>query len=392
MLVNTLCIFGTRPEAIKMAPLLKQLNAHPNINSKLCVTGQHEHMLNPVLDLFDLIPDFNLRVMTENQNLSQLTAKIIVELVNVFAQYKPDVVFVHGDTTTTLAAAISAYYHRIPIAHVEAGLRTGDINLPWPEEANRKLSGALAKFHFAPTMLSRNNLLHEGVSSDNIHVTGNTVIDALQSIANKIDNSPELVRTLAQQFPYLTPERKLILVTGHRRENFGGGFERICEALAIIACQFPDVDILYPVHLNPSVLKPVKTLLSGINNIHLIEPVDYLPFVYLMKSAYLILTDSGGIQEEAPSLGKPVLVMRDNTERPEALDAGTVLLVGTDVDKIVNQVTKLLIDDERYQEMSQAQNPYGDGKASAHIVQTILQAFGIHKHHEVTSTDEETVC
>ena len=377
MLVNTLCIFGTRPEAIKMAPLLKQLKAHPNINSKLCVTGQHEHMLNPVLDLFDLVPDFNLRVMTENQNLSQLTAKIIVELVNVFAQYKPDVVFVHGDTTTTLAAAISAYYHRIPIAHVEAGLRTGDINLPWPEEANRKLAGALAQFHFAPTDRSRNNLLREGVSLTNIHVTGNTVIDALQCIANKIDNRPELVRTLAHQFPYLTPERKLILVTGHRRENFGGGFERICEALAMIACQFPDVDILYPVHLNPSVLRPVKALLNGINNIYLIDPVHYLPFVYLMKSAYLILTDSGGIQEEAPSLGKPVLVMRDNTERPEALNAGTVLLVGTDVDRIVTQVTELLINKAHYQQMSQAQNPYGDGNASKRIVQIILQHFGI---------------
>lgn len=392
MVVNTLCIFGTRPEAIKMAPLLQQLNAHPNVNSKLCVTGQHEHMLNPVLDLFNLVPDFNLKVMTENQSLSQLTAKILTELANIFDQYKPDVVFVHGDTTTTLAAAISAYYHRIPIAHVEAGLRTGDINLPWPEEANRKLTGALAQFHFAPTMTSCQNLLNEGVVREKIHVTGNTVIDALHSIVNRIDEHPELADLLSQQFPYLSPDRKLILVTGHRRENFGEGFERICEALALLACQFPNVDIVYPVHLNPNVLKPVQSLLSGINNVHLIEPVDYLPFVYLMKSAYLILTDSGGIQEEAPSLGKPVLVMRDNTERPEALDAGTVLLVGTDVDKIVSQVTNLLIDTERYQKMSQAQNPYGDGNASQYIVQTILQEFGIYQFHELASVDEEIVC
>lgn len=392
MVVNTLCIFGTRPEAIKMAPLLQQLNAHPDVNSKLCVTGQHEHMLNPVLDLFNLVPDFNLRVMTENQTLSHLTAKILVELANVFEQYKPDVIFVHGDTTTTLAAAISAYYHRIPIAHVEAGLRTGDINLPWPEEANRKLTGALAQFHFAPTMTSCQNLLNEGVVREKIHITGNTVIDALHSIVNRIDEHPELADLLSQQFPYLSLERKLILVTGHRRENFGEGFERICEALALVACQFPNVDIVYPVHLNPNVLKPVQSLLSGINNVHLIEPVDYLPFVYLMKSSYLILTDSGGIQEEAPSLGKPVLVMRDNTERPEALDAGTVLLVGTDVDKIVNQVTDLLIDTERYQQMSQAQNPYGDGNASQYIVQTILQQFGVHEFHEIVSMDERIVC
>lgn len=377
MLLNTLCIVGTRPEAIKMAPLLKQLNDHPHINSKLCTTGQHQQMLNSVLDLFDLIPDFNLQVMTDNQSLSELSAKILTEMATVFSQYKPDIVFVHGDTTTTLIAAISAYYHRIPIAHVEAGLRTGNIYLPWPEEANRKLTGSLAQWHFSPTMTSRQNLLNEGVSPDKIYVTGNTVIDALQYISTVIDNNDMLTSLLAKQFSYLSSKRPLILVTGHRRENFGGGFERICKALATIACEFPNVDILYPVHLNPSVLKPVKTLLSGIGNIYLIDPVDYLAFVYLMKMAYLILTDSGGIQEEAPSLGKPVLVMRDNTERPEALDAGTVLLVGTNVDIIVNTVSQLLTNQGRYQQMSQAQNPYGDGQASMRIVQAILQQFQI---------------
>lgn len=391
MRINTLCIFGTRPEAIKMAPLVKQLNLNPNINNKLCITGQHEQMLNPVLELFNLKPDFNLHVMTENQDLSHLTAKLLIGLAGVFAQYKPDVVLVHGDTTTTLAASISAYYHHIPIAHVEAGLRTWNINSPWPEEANRKLSGALTSLHFAPTPLSRMNLLQEGVAPETIHITGNTVIDALQSIVDQIENSPQLLQDLAQQFSFLYPARKLILVTGHRRENFGHGFERICEALAILAHRFPDVDIVYPVHLNPSVLQPVNALLKDINNIYLIRPVDYLPFVYLMKTSYLILTDSGGIQEEAPSLGKPVLVMRDNTERPEALDAGTVQLVGTDVDKIVSHVAELLSNAQRYQQMSQAQNPYGDGKASERIVQVILQAFAVHELSKTNSTEMELV-
>ena len=391
MRINTLCIFGTRPEAIKMAPLVKQLNLNPNINNKICITGQHEQMLNPVLELFDLKPDFNLHVMTENQDLSHLTAKLLIGLADVFTQYKPDVVLVHGDTTTTLAASISSYYHHIPIAHVEAGLRTWNINSPWPEEANRKLSGALSSLHFAPTPLSKMNLLREGVAPETIHVTGNTVIDALQTMVDKIDNSPKLLQELAQQFSFLNPARKLILVTGHRRENFGQGFERICEALAILAHRFPEVDIVYPVHLNPSVLKPVNMLLKDINNIYLISPVDYLPFVYLMKSAYLILTDSGGIQEEAPSLGKPVLVMRDNTERPEALDAGTVLLVGTDVDKIVSQVAELLSNAQRYQQLSQAQNPYGDGKSSERIVQVILQAFAVRERSKTTSTAMELV-
>ena len=377
MRIKTLCIFGTRPEAIKMVPIIKKLEADPRFSSKLCLTGQHQQMVDSVLNLFQILPDFNLHVMTENQDLSQLTAKILTGLANVFKEYRPDLVLVHGDTTTTLAASISAYYHRIPVAHVEAGLRTGDINSPWPEEANRKLAGALASLHFAPTTGSRRNLLNEGTAPELIHVTGNTVIDALHDMIHKIDTQADLGHQLAQQFPFLTPTRKVILVTGHRRENFGQGFAQICQALANIACQFPDVDIIYPVHLNPSVQQPVKSLLADINNIYLIDPVDYLPFVYLMKHAYLILTDSGGIQEEAPSLGKPVLVMRDKTERPEALEAGTVKLVGTDVEKIVSNVALLLTNDQLYQKISYAQNPYGDGKASERIVNVLAYSQGL---------------
>ncbi len=383
MRINTLCIFGTRPEAIKMAPIIKQLESDARFNSKLCVTGQHQQMLDSVLNLYQILPDFNLHVMTKNQDLGHLTANILTGLADVFKQYKPDLVLVHGDTTTTLAASISAYYHRIPVAHVEAGLRTGDINLPWPEEANRKLVGALATLHFAPTNGSRQNLLREGVAPENIHVTGNTVIDALYDMIHKIEKHPDLNHTLAQQFDFLSPARKVILVTGHRRESFGDGFERICQALAIIARQFPHVDIVYPVHLNPRVQQPVKARLSGIDNIYLIEPVDYLPFVYLMKSAYLILTDSGGIQEEAPSLGKPLLVMRDKTERPEALEAGTVQLVGTDVEKIVSHVALLLTDKQLYQRMSNARHPYGDGEASARIVAHILAFFSARQQQDM---------
>ena len=382
MTIKTLTILGTRPEAIKMATLIQQLNSDSRFNNKLCITGQHQHMLDPVLALFDLVPDFNLHVMTENQDLSHLTAKILTGLTDVFKQYQPDLILVHGDTTTTLASALSAYYHQIPIAHVEAGLRTGNIYSPWPEEANRKLTGALSKLHFAPTECSRSNLLREGVKQESIHVTGNTVIDALQAMVHKIDTQPGLQHTLEQQFSFLIPKRKMILVTGHRRENFGQGFERICQALANIAERFPDVDIVYPVHLNPRVQQPVNSLLAGIENIYLIPPVDYLPFVHLMKSAYLILTDSGGIQEEAPSLGKPVLVMRDNTERPEAIDAGCVELVGTDVETIVHHVSRLLTDEACYQRMSQAHNPYGDGKACARIVQVIAQVFSPHFKQE----------
>ena len=390
MRINTLCIFGTRPEAIKMAPIVKQLEADPRFNSKLCVTGQHQQMLDSVLNLFQISSDFNLHVMTENQDLSQLTAKILIGLAEVFKQYKPDIVLVHGDTTTTLAASISAYYHRIPIAHVEAGLRTGNINSPWPEEANRKLAGALASLHFAPTTGSRRNLLREGTAPEHIHVTGNTVIDALHNMSHKIDTQPDLNDQLARQFSFLTSTRKMILVTGHRRENFGQGFARICQALANIALRFPDVDIIYPVHLNPNVQQPVKSLLAGIKNIYLIDPVDYLPFVYLMKHAHLILTDSGGVQEEAPSLGKPVLVMREKTERPEALEAGTVTLVGTDIEKIVHQVTMLLTDNQLYQNMSQAINPYGDGKSAARIINIIAGSLN-YESHEIKSREASVI-
>ena len=373
MTVNTLCVFGTRPEAIKMAPLIKELEARNTICNKICVTAQHQQMLESVLNLFEIKPDFNLRVMTANQDLSGLTTKILCGLSEVFKEYRPDFVLVHGDTTTTLAASLSAYYHRIPVIHIEAGLRTGDLTSPWPEEANRKLAGALAMVHFAPTQGSRDNLLREGVAPESIYITGNTVIDALNCMADKINQNPALYCRLSSTFPFLSPERRFILVTGHRRENFGEGFERICRALAETAVRFPDIDIVYPVHLNPRVQQPVKSLLADIPNIHLIEPVDYLPFVYLMKSAYIILTDSGGIQEEAPSLGKPVLVMRDITERPEAVESGTVKLVGTDVEKIVGNIALLLKDNELYQQMSCAQNPYGDGKASERIVEVISQ-------------------
>ena len=375
MSLNTLCIFGTRPEAIKMAPIIKALEAHKYFSNKTCVTGQHQQMLSSVLDLFEIAPDFNLEVMTPNQDLSTLTAKILTGLVSVFKQYQPQLVLVHGDTTTTLAASLSAYYHHIPVAHVEAGLRTGDINSPWPEEANRKLAGALAAVHFAPTPLSRFNLLQEGVASETIFVTGNTVIDALFKMNNKIEAQPELCNKLHQSFPFLSSNRKMILVTGHRRENFGQGFGRICEALVKISQLFPSVDIVYPVHLNPNVQQKVHLLLKNIKNIHLIPPVDYLPFIYLMKMANFILTDSGGIQEEAAALGRPVLVMRESTERPEALNAGTAKLVGTNVEKIIQNVAELLSNKDLYLQMSHAKNPYGDGKAARNIIQIISQLF-----------------
>ncbi|MDF1683487.1 MAG: UDP-N-acetylglucosamine 2-epimerase (non-hydrolyzing) [Legionellaceae bacterium] len=374
--MRSLCVFGTRPEAIKMAPVVKHLAEHAAFESNVCVTGQHRQMLEPFLNLFKIKPDFDLNVMTPNQTLSKLTSNILQGLVGVFEHYRPDVILVHGDTTTTLATSLAAYYHQIPVAHVEAGLRTGNIFLPWPEEANRKLTGVLAAQHFAPTPLSRQNLLDEGVPSDSIHVTGNTVVDALFDVLQQFESNPALEQNYAKQFSFLTPKRRMILVTGHRRENFGGGFERICQALVRIAQAFPDVDIVYPVHLNPQVQAPVSELLSSTPNIHLIAPVDYLPFVYLMKASYMILTDSGGIQEEAPSIGKPVLVMRDTTERPEALDAGTVQLVGTEAPVIVSAVTRLLEDAEHYRRMSQAQNPYGDGDASRRIAEALLIRFG----------------
>lgn len=369
---KVLLVFGTRPEAIKMAPLALQLKQQEDcFETKVCVTGQHRQMLDQVLELFNLSPDFDLNLMKPGQTLSDITAGVLKGLEQVFAEWMPDVVLVHGDTATTFAASLAAYYHKIAVGHVEAGLRTGDIYSPWPEEANRKLTGALTTYHFAPTQSSYNNLIKENISPKNITITGNTVIDALLTVKEKVENDQEIISQFEEQFDFLNPEKKLILVTGHRRENFGQGFLNICSALANIAKQHPEVQIVYPVHLNPNVQKPVNELLSDISNIHLIAPQDYLPFVYLMNRSYLILTDSGGIQEEAPSLGKPVLVMRDTTERPEAVDAGTVKLVGTDAALIQQSVIELLKNPDLYQTMAAAHNPYGDGTACQQIIYTL---------------------
>ncbi|MGL6396954.1 non-hydrolyzing UDP-N-acetylglucosamine 2-epimerase [Aeromonas veronii] len=365
---KVLTVFGTRPEAIKMAPLVHALTIDPRFEAKCCVTAQHREMLDQVLELFDITPDYDLNLMKAGQTLNEITARILLELKPVLQEFKPDVVLVHGDTATTFAASLAAYYEQIAVGHVEAGLRTGNIYSPWPEEANRKLTGTLSKYHFAPTETSRENLLQERCAVEDIFVTGNTVIDALLLIKGKIEQDFDLKSALAAQFPYLDENKKLILVTGHRRESFGDGFERICEALVQTAKQHPDVQILYPVHLNPNVREPVNRFLSGVENVLLIEPQQYLPFIYLMDRAYIILTDSGGIQEEAPSLGKPVLVMRDTTERPEAIAAGTVKLVGTDVEKIVSNINILLNDIDAYQLMSIANNPYGDGNACQRIL------------------------
>lgn len=351
-----------------MAPLVKSLEAQQGIVSRVCVTAQHRQMLDQVLELFEIRPDHDLNVMRPGQDLYTITTEVLQSIRAVYQAERPDIVLVHGDTTTTFAASLAAFYQRIPVGHVEAGLRTGDLYSPWPEEANRKLTGAIARLHFAPTRAASDNLLRECVPADRIVVTGNTVIDALLAVKAKLDSSPDLQTMQAARFPFLRQHARLLLVTGHRRENFGDGFERICEAIARLARRYPGMDVVYPVHLNPNVQEPVKRLLSGIDNVHLIEPQDYLPFVYLMIRSTVILTDSGGIQEEAPALGKPVLVMRDTTERPEAVDAGTVRLVGTDVDRIVRQTTLLLDDSSEYQRMSFAHNPYGDGQACKRIV------------------------
>jgi len=370
-MIKTLCVFGTRPEAIKMAPLAIKLGTDPRFNAKVCVTGQHREMLDQVLSLFELNPDYDLNIMKPGQDLTDVTSAILKGMREVLSDFKPDVVLVHGDTATTFATSLAAYYQQIPVGHVEAGLRTGNLYSPWPEEANRKLTGALAKYHFAPTITSARNLGREGVSSESVHITGNTIIDALLEVVAKLEVNQGLRERLKAGFPFLNEDKRLILVTGHRRESFGGGFERICEALARTATQNPDVQIVYPVHLNPNVQMPVNRLLRGIGNIHLIEPLDYLPFVYLMNRASIILTDSGGIQEEAPSLGKPVLVMRDTTERPEAVEAGTVRLVGTDVEVMTRELTRLLHDPAAYETMSKAHNPYGDGKATSRIIEIL---------------------
>ncbi|WIH20111.1 non-hydrolyzing UDP-N-acetylglucosamine 2-epimerase [Photobacterium damselae] len=368
---RVLTVFGTRPEAIKMAPLVHALAKDERFDAKVCVTAQHREMLDQVLELFEITPDYDLNLMKAGQTLNDVTAKILLELKPVLQEFKPDVVLVHGDTATTFAASLAAYYEQIAVGHVEAGLRTGNIYSPWPEEANRKLTGALTKYHFAPTERSKQNLLKENYSEDNIFVTGNTVIDALLMVKEKIDTNKDLKLTLASQFPFLDESKKMILVTGHRRESFGGGFERICEALAITAKDNPDVQIVYPMHLNPNVREPVNRILSGINNIYLIEPQQYLPFIYLMDRSNIILTDSGGIQEEAPSLGKPVLVMRNTTERPEAVEAGTVKLVGSDVNVICSELNTLLRDEYAYKLMSVTHNPYGGGNTCKIILEKL---------------------
>jgi len=369
--VKVLTVFGTRPEAIKMAPLVHALAKDPFFEAKVCVTAQHREMLDQVLKLFSIVPDYDLNIMQPGQGLTEITCRILEGLKPILAEFKPDVVLVHGDTTTTLATSLAAFYQRIPVGHVEAGLRTGDLYSPWPEEANRTLTGHLAMYHFSPTETSRQNLLRENVADSRIFITGNTVIDALLWVRDQVMSSDTLRSELAANYPFIDPDKKMILVTGHRRESFGRGFEEICHALADIATKHQDIQIVYPVHLNPNVREPVNRILGHVKNVILIDPQEYLPFVWLMNHAWLILTDSGGIQEEAPSLGKPVLVMRDTTERPEAVTAGTVRLVGTDKQRIVEEVTRLLKDENEYQAMSRAHNPYGDGQACSRILEAL---------------------
>ncbi len=369
-----LIVFGTRPEAIKMAPLVKALEKK-DWDCRVCVTAQHREMLDQVLDLFEISPDYDLDIMKPGQGLTEITASVLNGLGGIFKVWRPDLVLVHGDTTTTFSSSLAAYYEQIPVAHIEAGLRTKNIFSPWPEEGNRRLTGALAKLHFAPTEGSKQNLISENVAPENIAVTGNTVIDALLDVKKRLDDSDSWSEEFEKIFHMLSKSRRLVLITGHRRESFGGGFERICNAISQMAMAFPDVDYLYPVHLNPNVQEPVNHFLNELDNVHLIEPVDYFPFIYLMNRADIIMTDSGGIQEEAPSLGKPVLVMRDTTERPEAVEAGTVKLVGTDVDLIVKELSQLLTDPMAYQQMSFAHNPYGDGNASERVISILENYF-----------------
>ena len=368
---KVLVVFGTRPEAIKMAPLVHALNDDERFESKVCVTAQHREMLDQVLELFEVTPDYDLNIMKTGQTLPEITSRILMEITPVLKSFKPNIVLVHGDTATTFAATLAAYYEQIEVGHVEAGLRTGNIYSPWPEEGNRKLISAIADLHFAPTETSKENLLQENIDPEKIIVTGNTVIDALLAVIKILDTNVELKSSLQAKFHFLDKNKRLVLITGHRRESFGGGFERICEAIVHTAKEFPEVEFVYPMHLNPHVREPVNRLLANLNNVFLIEPLDYLPFVYLMNKAYLLLTDSGGIQEEAPSLGKPVLVMRDTTERPEAVDAGTVKLVGTGVEAIVTALTSLLSNEAAYKAMSFSHNPYGDGKACARILSAL---------------------
>lgn len=370
-----LLVFGTRPEAIKMAPLVKALQKDSvHFETKVCVTAQHRQMLDQVLEVFEITPEYDLNIMAPNQDLYDITSKVLLGLRDVLKEFQPDVVLVHGDTTTSMAASLAAFYQQIPVGHVEAGLRTYDMLSPWPEEMNRQVTDRICTYYFAPTEKSRQNLLHENIEDEKISVTGNTVIDALLMAVDIIAHKPGVKEQLHEELRtkgYTVGSRPYILVTGHRRENFGEGFLHICRAIKEIASSHPDMDIVYPVHLNPNVQKPVYELLSGLENVYLISPLDYLPFIYAMQHSVLLLTDSGGVQEEAPSLGKPVLVMRNTTERPEAVEAGTVKLVGTDADAIVKNVTELLRDKEVYQQMSETHNPYGDGQACERIIERL---------------------
>ena len=377
-----LLVFGTRPEAIKMAPLVKKLQATPEeFQTIVCVTGQHREMLDQVLRLFDITPDYDLNIMKPNQDLYDITSRILLGMRDVLKEVQPDIVLVHGDTTTSMAAALAAFYQQIPVGHVEAGLRTGNIYSPWPEEMNRLMTGRMSTVHFSPTPLAKQNLLQEHVDEAKIVVTGNTVIDALQMVVVRLKNDEQLagevkdkVLNMGYDVNRLNEDRRLVLITGHRRENFGEGFLNICHAIKNLSEKYPNVDFVYPMHLNPNVRKPVLEILGeGADNVFLIEPLDYLPFVYMMQHSTLILTDSGGVQEEAPGLGKPVLVMRDTTERPEAVEAGTVLLVGTNREKIEQGVSMLLNDADCYRRMSEAVNPYGDGKACERIIECLIQ-------------------
>lgn len=371
---KVLLAFGTRPEAIKMAPLVKEFQKQEEIITKVCVTAQHRQMLDQVLDIFGIDPDFDLNVMKEGQDLYDITTNVLLGMREIFREFKPDIMLVHGDTSTTFSASLAAFYSKIKIGHVEAGLRTHNIYSPWPEEANRQLTGVLANYHFAPTVNSKDNLIRENKNSDSIIITGNTVIDALFLTLHEIQNNQYLkskILNAINEVYAINQSRKFILVTGHRRENFGNGFINICEALKTIALNNPDIDIVYPVHLNPNVQKPVNEILANIKNIYLVKPLEYEKFVYLMSKSYFIITDSGGIQEEAPSLGKPVLVTRDTTERPEALEAGTVKLVGSEKKLIIEEAQKLINDSMKYEKMSMSHNPYGDGSACKKIVEFI---------------------
>ncbi|SHE62539.1 UDP-N-Acetylglucosamine 2-epimerase [Ruegeria intermedia] len=377
---KVLLVFGTRPEAIKMAPVYEALRATPGLDVRVAVTAQHREMLDQVMRLFGIEPDYDLNVMKPGQGLTEITAAVLAGLKPVLEEYTPDLMLVHGDTTTTLSASLAAYYQQVPVGHVEAGLRTGNIYSPWPEEINRKVTGTIARLHFAPTEKAASNLKSEGVEEDQISITGNTVIDALLEVVERLEKDPQQSAAFDSEFG-IDPTKRLVLVTGHRRESFGGGFERICSSIATIAKR-EDVQIIYPVHLNPNVKGPVESSLGELERVKLIAPQDYLPFVHLMRRADVILTDSGGVQEEAPSLGKPVLVMRDTTERPEAVDAGTVKLVGTDADLIVQETSKLLDDQAAYDVMSRAHNPYGDGLASQRIRDAVLSFLTINQDQQ----------